>query len=478
MEPWSGDPEHEQWGHYSLPSEDDGDSEDDQVVEHESVRPVKNHDNRFASSHFGISCVCAIGRKPNCGTTNMCASVGLDKIASRKRLSDENDDSKPPSSSSSLSSNGGVSRSSATSLRSCGETSSLVDQNPEEEDDDDEQPDDLILKKLNEPKLLPEEETPEKSKRRRRKPSEDPVTVEEPQTPKGGLWIEARVRKRRDDFCGDGRGKSTAWDVERWNVYASGSSSPVCDPDHDDIVLTPAFAPRVATRFFAKRPGQKGMTVSFAMGSIRVVSTAFDRYAQYELVVRVDGRPPSSAWRRYSAFRALVSSVAAESAPRQIVRTLSAWADAQDAKRIFRCTHPAYLIQRYYHFEHVLREALFELEYPPLLLAFFAPDPDDTASSSSEVVVPVGGSSTTNDHDEAGSFLSTNRRWETTNGGTNRGKSRRRHRHHSTPPTLSEPIPCPQVRHQPIPTSTPSPGNPLLAALLGIKEVSRRSNDF
>lgn len=166
-----------------------------------------------------------------------------------------------------------------------------------------------------------------------------------------------RVRKRRDDFCGER--KSAKWDVERW--YFS------------DLVLSPAFQPRTATRFFSDR---KGITVSFTMGSIRIVAGGLERYAQYEIVVTVDGRT-TSTWRRYSAFRALVASVSAESAPRNIVRTLSAWADAQDAKRIFRCTHPAYLIQRYYHFEHVLREALFELTNPRLLLDFFEPDDDD-----------------------------------------------------------------------------------------------------
>lgn len=190
--------------------------------------------------------------------------------------------------------------------------------------------------------------------------------------------IEARVRKRRDDFCSETRGAKTArWDIERWHVLAPrilrrGDYL----PDRDGVILSPAFRPRVATRFFKLAQSTKGVTISFSMGSIRVVSTGFERYAQYELVVNLDGRT-GSAWRRYSAFRALVASVAAESAPRNIVRTLSAWADAQDAKRIFRCTHPAYLIQRYYHFEHVLREALFELADPSLILAFFEPDDDD-----------------------------------------------------------------------------------------------------
>lgn len=135
--------------------------------------------------------------------------------------------------------------------------------------------------------------------------------------------------------------------------------------------LKPAFAPRSATRFFPCAGGG-GVTVALAMGAVRVVATPFEKFAQYELRVSTDGGPPKSAWRRYSAFRAFMDCLAAESAPRRIVRTLSAWADAQDAKKVFRCTHPAYLVRRYYHFEHVLREALFEMESPDLLLSFFA----------------------------------------------------------------------------------------------------------
>jgi len=193
--------------------------------------------------------------------------------------------------------------------------------------------------------------------------------------------IEARVRKRRDDFCGETRGKAKTarWDVERWHVFAPRLLRRGGEyvPERDGVVLSPAFQPRVATRYFHAG----GRTVSFSMGSIRVVSTHFERYAQYELVVDLDGKR-GSAWRRYSAFRALVSSIAADAAPRHIVRTLSAWADAQDAKRFFRCTHPAYLIQRYYHFEHVLREALFELQDPNLICAFFEPDDDDDAAQA------------------------------------------------------------------------------------------------
>ncbi|KAK7230670.1 hypothetical protein SO694_00078071 [Aureococcus anophagefferens] len=100
-------------------------------------------------------------------------------------------------------------------------------------------------------------------------------------------------------------------------------------------------------------PGGGGVTVALAMGAVRVVATPFEKFAQYELRVSTDGGPPKSAWRRYS--------VRVHGLPRgrvraaRIVRTLSAWADAQDAKKVFRCTHPAYLVRRYYHFEHAAK---------------------------------------------------------------------------------------------------------------------------
>ncbi|KAH8064250.1 hypothetical protein JL721_8395 [Aureococcus anophagefferens] len=173
-----------------------------------------------------------------------------------------------------------------------------------------------------------------------------------------------RRRRRRWDVLSARDPKSGAPAVDATNVstnYRDGGA-----------YLKPAFAPRSATRFFPCAGGG-GVTVALAMGAVRVVATPFEKFAQYELRVSTDGGPPKSAWRRYSAFRAFMDCLAAESAPRRIVRTLSAWADAQDAKKVFRCTHPAYLVRRYYHFEHVLREALFEMESPDLLLSFFAP---------------------------------------------------------------------------------------------------------
>ena len=184
-----------------------------------------------------------------------------------------------------------------------------------------------------------------------------------------------RSRRRRSARFRDDDG------VERWDVLSARdpkSGAPAVDATNvstnyrdGGAYLKPAFAPRSATRFFPCAGGG-GVTVALAMGAVRVVATPFEKFAQYELRVSTDGGPPKSAWRRYSAFRAFMDCLAAESAPRRIVRTLSAWADAQDAKKVFRCTHPAYLVRRYYHFEHVLREALFEMESPDLLLSFFA----------------------------------------------------------------------------------------------------------
>jgi len=318
--------EEEDWGHFSCGlSEDEGDSECGESGE-EHARPENEteekkapHVSRFASSRYGPCGACA-SRYP----------VGASACSSMKTLS------------------------------MCASMAAFEQQPAEEEQA--------------EAQSGASSDEPEK-RRKRRSSSVDPGAG---RRQKGDATpIEARVRKRRDDFCGDPRrGKTARWDVERWHVFAPRLLRRGGDylPDRDGVVLSPAFRPRVATRFF-KRSATTGTTVSFSMGSIRVVSSPFERYAQYELVVNVDGRT-GSAWRRYSAFRALVSQVAAQSAPRHIVRTLSAWADAQDAKRIFRCTHPAYLIQRYYHFEHVLREALFELQDPTLILAFFEPDDD------------------------------------------------------------------------------------------------------
>jgi len=604
------------WGQFSANS----DGEESDREKQESVRPAAN---QFASSRFGIAggCVCAY-RKPllphGCSTTVCSASV-VEKVASRKRLSRDDDASfaakhaaeRTASSTTigqiSQSSSGGTlatttttttttttwegagplvffgaaapelpEKTSATTTTTNGTSSAAssltaVERTPPQQRRELSAASELSEFRFNRRGFGGEHQQQERGRPRRRRrsverqqsfgknPGDDAAYDDDDDLDdddrdedldddddddeedleasslvsssrgrffgdRQGQTIEARVRKRRDDFCGEGRGKSTAWDVERWHVYAPGSASKNTNvnPDRDDVVLTPAFAPRVATRFFSKSDSTRGLTVSFAMGSIRVVSTAFDRYAQYELVVRVDGRRPTSTWRRYSAFRALVASVAADSAPRQIVRTLSAWADAQDAKRIFRCTHPAYLIQRYYHFEHVLREALFELARPSLLLAFFAPDPDedprpqflglrqhhvddrrwgDDDDDDFFAVVATTETTTNPGSSETESSLSSSsyyrlqrpkaeRRWkDREDNPTTKPRPRRRGgkaRHHSTPPVLaaSRPIDVAAADDDPAPPNveekhqdTPLPPNPLLAALLGVKDVSRRPND-
>jgi len=539
--------EDDDWGHFNESSEDEADSDCD-VASSASQEKSRPTDNRFASSRFGACGGCSARSHkplPVCGSA--CETRGLDTITSRKRLT--LDDADPSSSSSSaFASNQDElldDDAAATSAReesrsrrksSLDDTHASSEQNTNPEVDDDLEAHHHQQQQQQAPPTPPSPLMPktpptttrQRRRQRRRHGSEDNTSdvsdvhslVEtdlsdesdsssddedyaqttkttdasssdnESTTGKKHLSIEARVRKRRDDFCGDGRGKSTAWDVERWHVYAPNG----LHPDRDDVVLTPAFASRVATRFFAPDATQespekrrRGLTISFAMGSIRVVSTAFDRYAQYELVVRVNGRPASSTWRRYSAFRAFVSSVAAESAPRRIVRTLSAWADAQDAKRIFRCTHPAYLIQRYYHFEHVLREALFELPSPELLVALFAPDDSDPSLPTVVESQPLSEQPPqVLVHPVSSSSKKTRSRQQTS-------KQRRRGK---APLASSKPIACAHndddddddahdddalssdalssdagLSHE-----TPYPSSPLLAAVLGVKDVSRRPN--
>ena len=121
--------------------------------------------------------------------------------------------------------------------------------------------------------------------------------------------------------------------------------------------------------------------MAVALGAVRVVATPFETFAQYEVRVALDGGPARSAWRRYSAFRAFAEQLAAQCSPIDVARTLTAWGDAEAAKKVFRCVDPHYLVQRYYHFERVLREALFEVDDPQLLLAFFATHPRRTRSA-------------------------------------------------------------------------------------------------
>ena len=360
------------WGHFSgLPEEEEGDAVDDSDDGFSVTESTR--ENRFASSRFGVAggCVCA-SKKATLLIPGCVSTASARRQNSRKRLSDvDDDDGEEDKDQFRMTFN------SELSLKKM--TSNCSTENPTSDDEYDDDEDTTNCSKKESSVFFSRKNSHESDANlsRRTSSSTGPLTeVNNRRRRRSGSFygensIEARVRKRRDDFCGDRGKSSTAWDVEKWHVFASKEL-----PD-GDVLLKPAFAPRTASRFF-HIGHSKGITVSFAMGAIRVASTAFDRYAQYELVVRIDGRPPSSTWRRYSAFRAFVASVAADSPPRQIVRTLSAWADAQDAKKIFRCTHPAYLIQRSYHFEHVLREALFELNAPSLLLAFFEPEAVNT----------------------------------------------------------------------------------------------------
>ena len=203
-----------------------------------------------------------------------------------------------------------------------------------------------------------------------------------------------KKRRRRDDDASQSR--RVHWDeTDTWECLRAAPDGAAPGVGHEDVepslctnyrdegvVLNPTFAPRVATRFFPSPDGGgRGVTVALALGAVRVVATPFEKFAQYELRVSLDGSAARSAWRRYSAFRAFAAALTASTAPVRVVRTLSAWADAQDAKKVFRCTHPAYLLQRYYHFENVLREALFEVDDHHLLLAFFATQPRRTRSA-------------------------------------------------------------------------------------------------
>ena len=211
-----------------------------------------------------------------------------------------------------------------------------------------------------------------------------------PDRNRDGVVFEADVTWRR---CRRRRAeKQLRWEEkERWEALRVRTEAPgvgaedvapsLCtDYRGLGVVLNPRFAPRVTSRYFAQH-FPRGVTVAVALGAVRVVATPFETFAQYEVRVALDGGPARSAWRRYSAFRAFAEQLAAQCSPIDVARTLTAWGDAEAAKKVFRCVDPHYLVQRYYHFERVLREALFEVDDPQLLLAFFATHPRRTRSA-------------------------------------------------------------------------------------------------
>ena len=211
-----------------------------------------------------------------------------------------------------------------------------------------------------------------------------------PDRSREGVLFEAdvtwkRSRRRRAE-------KALRWEeTERWEALrvrnqapgvGAEDVAPSLSTDYRGLglVLNPRFAPRVTSRYFPQH-FPRGVTVAVALGAVRVVATPFETFAQYELRVALDGGPARSAWRRYSAFKAFADALSGSCAPVDVARTLAAWGDAEAAKKVFRCVDPAYLVQRYYHFERVLREALFEVDDPHLLLAFFATHPRRTRSA-------------------------------------------------------------------------------------------------
>ena len=153
----------------------------------------------------------------------------------------------------------------------------------------------------------------------------------------------------------------------RWRPEAPGveeDASSLCTEYRGlGVVLNPAIAPRVTSRAAT-------FQYDWSHGGARrrrraTTATPFETFAQYEVRVALDGGPARSAWRRCSAFRAFAS-FAAQCSPIDVARTLTAWGDADAAKKVFRCvTDPHYLVQRYYR-TRVLREALFEVDDPQL----------------------------------------------------------------------------------------------------------------
>jgi len=109
--------------------------------------------------------------------------------------------------------------------------------------------------------------------------------------------------------------------------------------------------------------------LALGLGGFRIVQNDAGQHAEFNLIVVMNSQS-YCIWKRYSHFRSLLHHAGRCHSSRQLKKTLAAWGELEKRKPWFRCLHVLYLTEKYALLEVFLKELVYEIKSPNLLVRF------------------------------------------------------------------------------------------------------------
>jgi hypothetical protein len=109
--------------------------------------------------------------------------------------------------------------------------------------------------------------------------------------------------------------------------------------------------------------------LALGLGGFRIIQGPQGEHAEFNLIVCMNSQT-YCIWKRYSQFSTLVRHARRCHSRGQLRRTLEAWGNLEQRRKWWRCLDVRYLAQKYSLLELFLKELVYEIKSPALLVKF------------------------------------------------------------------------------------------------------------
>ena len=124
----------------------------------------------------------------------------------------------------------------------------------------------------------------------------------------------------------------------------------------------------VTTKVFEDFSSSRSYYMALGLAGFRIVQNNAGQHAEFNLIVCMNSQT-YCIWKRYNHFAALVED-ARRSTERLLRKTMAAWNNLRSRMKWRRCLSVRYLAQKYVLLEVFLKELVYEIKSPALLIKF------------------------------------------------------------------------------------------------------------
>jgi hypothetical protein len=122
-------------------------------------------------------------------------------------------------------------------------------------------------------------------------------------------------------------------------------------------------------RVFEDYQTSRSYYMALGLEGFRIVQNAAGQHAEYSLIVCMNSQT-YCIWKRYNHFAALVKEAERGHSRRQLKRTFASWESLEKKRKWWRCLNVPYLALKYSMLETFLKELVYEIKSPALLIKF------------------------------------------------------------------------------------------------------------